>query len=123
MPRILVIDDDAHVRDMLRQALERVGYEVACAADAEAATALYQDKKTDLIITDIVMPEKDGMEVITEFKRNLPETKIIAISGGAKIGPYSYLMMAQRLGADKIFAKPVDRGELLAAVQQLLNPA
>ncbi len=121
MPRILVIDDDAQIRDVLRQALERVGYEVVCAPDADSATALCEDGKTDLIITDIVMPEKDGMEAIIEFKKNLPGTKIIAISGGAKIGPYSYLMMAQRLGADRIFTKPLDRGELLAAVHQLLK--
>ena len=75
MPRILVIDDDAQIRDVLRQALERVGYEVVCAPDADSATALCEDGKTDLIITDIVMPEKDGMEAIIEFKKNLPGDK------------------------------------------------
>jgi YesN/AraC family two-component response regulator len=79
----------------------------------------FRKNPTDIIITDIVMPEKNGMEAIKELRRDFPDVGIIAISGGAQVGPYSFLMTAQRLGADKVFAKPIDHGELSAAIQEL----
>ncbi len=121
MARILIIDDDPEMLEMLSQMLERGGHDPVTAPDGEAGTRLFRQEKIDLIITDMVMPEKDGMETIMELKSDFPHVKIIALSGGAKIGPYSYLMMAKRLGADRIFSKPVKRKELLAAIDELLE--
>lgn len=121
MKRILVIDDDIQVRQMLKQTLQRAGYEVAAAADGNEGIKLYRDEPTDLVITDIIMPEKEGIETIMELKRDFPDVKIIAISGGGRVVPGNYLEIAHRLGADRTFAKPFDRVELLEAIQQLLD--
>ncbi|MFC1834955.1 response regulator [Thermodesulfobacteriota bacterium] len=119
--RILVIDDDEAMRFMLREMLGRAGYEVVEAPNGSVGTKLFRESPTDLIITDMVMPEKDGMETIMELRTEFPDVKIIALSGGAKIGPYSYLMTAKRFGAEKTFTKPVKRVELLDAVRELLK--
>lgn len=119
MPRILVIDDEAPVRDLFRMMLERAGYEVALAGDGKEGMASHRETPADLIITDIVMPEKEGLETIVELRRDYPDVKIIAISGGGRIGPDSYLDMAKSLGAHCAFSKPVDRDELLAALREL----
>ena len=82
MARILVIDDDYQVREMLRDTLEIAGYEVEVASDGREGLKLYHNRPTDMIITDIIMPNMDGLETITELQRNFPDTKIIAFSGG-----------------------------------------
>lgn len=122
MKRILVIDDDDHVRSMIRYILERTGYEVVEAEDGEVGTRLYRTQPCDLIITDIFMPEKEGLETIRELVRDFPEVKIIAISGGGMTGALSYLALARSFGALRTIAKPFDRHELLAAVGELLGP-
>ncbi len=121
MKRILVIDDDVQVRQMLKQTLEREGYEVVDAADGAKGIRLYRDEPTDLVITDIIMPEKEGIETIIELKRDFPDVKIIAISGGGRVDPGHYLEIASRCGVDRTFSKPLDRVELLEAIQQLLD--
>ncbi len=121
MARILIIDDDEQVLAMLRQTLERKGYEVLDAPDGKVGIKLYQEDPTDLIITDIIMPGKEGIETIMELKRNFPDVKIIAISGGGRINPEEYLDMADKLGAKRTFAKPVEREELLKAVRELIG--
>ncbi len=121
MTRILVIDDDDQVREMLRQTLEREGYEVVEAEDGNAGIKAYRRQPTDLIITDLIMPNKEGMETIMELRRDFPGVKIIAISGGGRMGPEFYLPAAKSLGAQKTMTKPVDRKELLEAIQGLLH--
>ncbi len=121
MARILVIDDDPQIRTLLRKILERAGYEVIDAEDGVAGTDLYRESPTDLVITDILMPGKSGWEAILELRRDFPDVKIIAISGGGKLGPFSYLMMAKRFGARHIFSKPLQRNTLLAAVNELIS--
>ena len=121
MARILVIEDDAQVRAMLRQMLERAGYEVVEAPDGRAGVRLYRQEKADLIITDLIMPEKEGIETITELRRDFPDVKIIAISGGGRIAPEVYLRMARSLGALRTFAKPIERKEIIETVQELLH--
>lgn len=121
MARILVIDDEVQVRTMLRQMLERSGYEVMDAEDGEGAIQLHREQPADLIITDIIMPGKEGIATISELLRNFPELKIIAISGGGRIGPEEYLDIARRLGAMRTLTKPIERKELLEAVQELLE--
>jgi DNA-binding response OmpR family regulator len=121
MIRILVIDDDINIREMLKECLERAEYEVLVASDGKAALTLHSANPVDLIITDIVMPEKDGLEIIMEFRRRFPAVKVIAISGGGKIGANEYLNIAKVLGATKTFSKPFELRELLAAVRELLQ--
>jgi DNA-binding response OmpR family regulator len=120
MPRILVIDDDTQIREMLTQFLEKAGYEILAAPNGLAALKLQQAQPADLIITDLIMPEKEGLETIREFRRNFPMVRIIAISGGGMIGPDEYLSIAKKLGAYKTFSKPLELRELLEAVRELL---
>ena len=121
MARILIIDDDVQILDMLRQTLEREGYEVVDAPNGKEGIRLYREDPADLIITDIIMPEKEGIEIIVELKRDFPNVKIIAISGGGQIGSEEYLRIAKGLGALRTFTKPVEREELLGAVQELIG--
>ena len=95
MPNILVIEDDVQVRTMLRIMLEEAGYEVQEASDGKEGLSLFRQKHFDLIITDIIMPEKDGMETIIEMRHDYPDVKIIAISGGEFIIPDHYLDTAK----------------------------
>jgi DNA-binding response OmpR family regulator len=118
---ILVIDDDGSVRSMLRQTLERAGYEVSEAADGDEGIDLYRRRPADLVIMDIIMPQKSGWTAILELKTEFPDVKIIAISGGGKLGPFSYLMIAKRFGARHIFKKPVRKQELLDTIADLLS--
>lgn len=121
MAGILIIDDDVQILNMLRQTLECEGYDVLEASNGKQGIKLYRENPADLIITDIIMPEKDGIETILELKRDYPDVKIIAISGGGRINPEDYLDIAKKLGAHRIFAKPVERKELLNAVRDLLQ--
>ncbi len=121
MASILVIDDETQTREMLKEMLKREGYEVIDAPDGEAGVKLYREKQTDLIITDIIMPEKEGIEIIMELRGDFPDVKIIAISGGGRSEPADYLNMAKRLGAERTFKKPFDRKEFLGAVRELLE--
>jgi len=118
--RILLIDDDDDVRSTLKQILEREGYRVLEASDGNQGLKIFKEKPIDLIITDLIMPEKDGMEIIIEIQRDYPKTKLIAISGGGKIGAEHYLEIAKRTGAMLTLQKPVERKSLLEAIQNLL---
>ena len=120
MARILVIEDDDQVREMLRQSIRNAGHEVVVATDGAIGIQMYRESPADLIVTDIIMPEKDGWEAIVELRKAYPDIKIIAISGGARLGPYSYLAIAKRFGAQRVFAKPIEKAELLKAIDELL---
>ncbi|MFH1844593.1 MAG: response regulator [bacterium] len=119
MARILIVDDDEQVRTMLRITLQREGYEVSEAANGSEATRLYRAQPGGVVITDIIMPEKEGIGTILELRKDFPDVQIIAISGGGKNDPEDYLKVARTLGAKYTFVKPVDRTELLAAVKNL----
>jgi CheY-like chemotaxis protein len=121
MPRILLIDDDDQVRMMMRMTLEKEGYVVEEAPDGSVGIRLYREQPADLVITDIVMPEKEGMETIMTLKRDFPSVKIIAISGGGKIAPARYLDLAEQMGVQRTFSKPLDRSELLMAIREVLD--
>lgn len=123
MKRILVIDDDVQMRQMLKQMLERQGYEVVEASDGKQGLALYRQTPTDLIITDIIMPEKEGVEMILELKRDFPDVKIIAISGGARDIDAQCCLAYVESKVSRTFIKPFNREELLEAIQNLLNEA
>ncbi len=119
--RILVIDDDEQMRVLLQQAMQWAGFEVATAENGRQGQQLFEEQPADLIITDLIMPEQEGLETIRMLKRAYPAVKIIAISGGGRIGPEAYLPAAMELGADRIFAKPFDVKELISAVHELLD--
>ncbi len=121
MARILLADDDKQVREMLKLTLERQGHQVVEAQDGIQAVALYKPENIDLVVTDIVMPEKEGIETIMDLRSKDPQVRIIAISGGGRISPEDYLQWARRFGVKHTFTKPVDRQELLAAIDDLLN--
>ena len=123
MKRILVIDDDVQVRQMLRQMLEREGYEVVDAPDGKEGIRLYRDEPADLIITDIIMPEKEGIGTIFELRREFPGVKIIAVSGGGRFVHKNDCLDLCRAKGIPAFSKPFDRKELLEAIQKLLANA
>lgn len=121
MKRILVVDDEPQVRKMLKKFFEREGFEVSEAGDGKEGLKKYHENPFDLVIMDIVMPEKEGIETIRELKSNYPDVKIIAISGGGKGSPEGYLDMAKILGAIHTFAKPVMPDQLLKTVKDVLG--
>ena len=118
---ILVIDDEESIRLLLRTLLEFEGYMVLEASDGIKGQRLYRNNPTDLVITDLIMPEKEGIETIRDLRREFPDIKIIAISGGGRIGPESYLKMARGLGALRTLRKPFDRKSLLDAVEEVIT--
>lgn len=119
--RVLVIDDDQQMRKLLRQVMEWAGYEVMEAEDGRAGMKIQQQIQADLVITDLIMPEQEGLETITALKNMYPSVRIIAISGGGRIGPEAYLPAAKELGADRVFSKPFDVKELAQTVKELLE--
>lgn len=121
MARILIIDDDLQIREMLRQMLEFEGYEVIEASNGKDALKLQQGTPADLVITDLIMPEKEGIETIRDLRKMFPEIKIIAMSGGGVVGPESYLKIAKSLGAQKTFVKPIERKVLLDGIREVLG--
>jgi CheY-like chemotaxis protein len=121
MTRILVIDDEASVRTLIRRILEGEGHLVHEAGDGEDGLAQLQSTPVDLVITDIFMPHKEGIETIRELRRQFPGAKILAISGGGKqSGLEPPLTEAKLFGAHDILAKPFTPQELLAVVSAAL---
>jgi len=121
MARILIIDDEATIRDLLIKKLEREGYETMNASDGKEGIRLYRENPADLIITDLIMPEKEGIETIMELRRDFQDVKVIAMSGGGKIDSGTYLQIAKTFGAIETIAKPFDLKEVLKTVQELLE--
>jgi len=121
MARILIIDDDIIIRRMLRLMLTKAGFDVLGAADGKEGIELFRKNDVDLVITDLIMPEKEGIEMIMELKTDFPDVKIIAMSGGAQMGPEGYLQLADALGAQRTLKKPIAREDLLAAIDGILK--
>ncbi|HEU5260212.1 MAG TPA: response regulator [Gemmatimonadales bacterium] len=118
--RILLIDDDARLRDAIRRALEQAGHEVVEATDGAAGLQLYRERGADVVILDIFMPERDGLEFIRDLRAEGRQAKIIAISGGGRTGQIDMLKAAAAFGATCTLSKPVALNELLATVHDLL---
>ena len=121
MARILIIDDEPQIRSMLTLMLERDGFEVVEAPDGVEGIKVYRQNPADLIITDLIMPNKDGIGMIIELKKEFPDVKIIAMSGGGLNKPDGYLKGAKKLGASCTLTKPIDREEMLRAVRDILK--
>jgi CheY-like chemotaxis protein len=121
--RILLVDDDDNFRRTARCALVRAGYEVQEACNGHQALTLVRQARPDLVITDLIMPEKEGIETIVELRRSDPELPIIAISGGGRLSMEDNLLIAQKLGARSTLTKPFRSVELLEAVESVLVPA
>ncbi|MEO5351686.1 MAG: response regulator [Magnetococcus sp. XQGC-1] len=122
MSRILVVDDDAAIRALLREFLEGEGHQVVEATDGKQGVRRYRENPTEIVITDVLMPEQDGLELIMELRERFPELPIIAISGGgrgvdAKLG----LHLAHCFGVMHCLHKPFTKEQVLRAVHQTLN--
>ncbi len=120
MAHILIIDDEQPIRLMLRKMLESEGYVITEASNGAEGIKRYHENPADLIITDLIMPEKEGTETIIELKKENPAVKIIAMSGGGKNKPDGYLHTAKLLGAKQTLEKPLRKNELLEAIRQLI---
>lgn len=122
MKRILLIEDNADVRTMLCDALKEAGYEVVAVADGNAGIEAQRRAPADVVVTDLFMPEKEGLETIAELRQGFPQTKIVAISGGSsrlRGRQADHLTTARELGADAVLKKPFDPEQLVALVRQL----
>lgn len=117
---VLVVDDDEALLQVMGRALESAGHEVRLAAHGEAGLKLFRAEPPDVVVCDIVMPDRDGIELIPEMKTLSPGARILAISGRQMIGPLDVLHLAERLGADRVLAKPFGMETLTAAVGDLL---
>jgi DNA-binding NtrC family response regulator len=116
--KVLIIDDDHRIRELFRMWLERAGFEVSEAENGQKGVVVQQTNPVDLLICDLIMPVQEGIETISQFRNDFPEIGIIAISGGGKIGPDSYLAVAEHLGAWRVFSKPVDMTLLIETLKE-----
>lgn len=118
--KILIIDDDEGIRQILRRAVEAAGYAVLEASNGAAGLKRFRDDGADLVITDIIMPEREGVETIVALSKESPDTPIIACSGGGG-GGADYLEIATKLGAWRVFPKPFSLNAIVGAVDELLG--
>jgi CheY-like chemotaxis protein len=121
MAHILVVDDDDQVRVLLQHMLERLGHEVTLASDGNQALERYRQKQAEVIFMDLIMPGKEGIETITDVRREFPGAKIVAMSGGGRMGPENYLDLASKLGALRTMAKPFTFAQVQQVVTEVLG--
>lgn len=120
MASILLVDDDEQLLYTAQAMLERLQHDVVTARNGNEALARYVEHAPDLVITDLIMPDREGLETIRELRRSAPGVKIIAMSGGGRSSPGNYLKMAKDLGATAVLAKPFSFSELATVVDTLL---
>lgn len=120
MQTILIIDDDPQACEELAEYLENEGYQTLTAADGQVGLVLFRVRPVGLVITDMIMPKKEGIETILELRREKPNVKIIAISGGGRTRNMTYLDLAKRMGADRVLPKPVDLNTLGQTIRDIL---
>ena len=121
MALILLIEDDFNLRAVLMAALEKTGHEVAEAPNGKIGIEEFRKRPADLVVTDLFMPEQDGIETIMILKEEFPDVKIIAMSGGGRMPPEGYLESAKILGAIQVLAKPFEISEFLDALDMVLG--
>jgi CheY-like chemotaxis protein len=120
MSRILLIDDDDLTRGAVHKMLERAGYTVQSTANGREALEWYRNDPVDLVITDLIMPDTDGLEIIQELRRTHPAARILAISGGGRVDAQEYLSVARKFGAVQVLSKPFSNQDLRQAVETAL---
>ena len=121
MSDILIVDDDCQVLDVLSEMLRLEGHSVETAENGLVAATRMEKQRFDLVITDLIMPEKEGLETIADMRNRGDNVPIIAISGGGRVGPMDYLETAKFIGADAALAKPFSRDEFISVVTELLD--
>lgn len=121
MARILIIDDDEALRSTLRRILERAGHVSLEAGDGHEGLLRVRQDGVDLVITDLIMPKTEGLELMLTLRREHPGLPVIAMSGGGRVGPESYLATVKLFGAVRTLAKPFTGETLLAAVDDVLG--
>ncbi len=121
MSRILVIDDNTSVREAVCEMLQQAGYETISVENGRSAVQIHRRDPVDLIITDLFMPDTDGLEIIYQFRQEFPEVKIIAVSGGGSRGLVELLAVAKKMGAQRALMKPFSWEDLSAAIHELLE--
>jgi DNA-binding response OmpR family regulator len=117
--RVLVVDDNEDLRATVRMLLQADGFDVAVAADGQQALAQHRAKPADVVVTDLFMPDKDGIETIVELRKLSPALKIVAISGWTSSQGSNYLQVAREIGAAATLQKPFDPAELSRVVRAL----
>jgi len=131
MASILIVDDEEEIRVVLETLLKRAGFDIHIATDGDLAIKMYRESPTDLVIIDIIMPNKNGVDAIRALREEFPDVKIIAVSGGGQTGVLSYkpvslqttvfLSAAESAGADAVLPKPFSTKELLAVIESLME--
>ncbi|MEX0299127.1 MAG: response regulator [Kordiimonas sp.] len=121
MARVLVIEDDELARESVTLMLEESGHEVAMADDGDVGLKMFSEEPYDLVVTDLIMPEVNGMDVLSQIKQEHPDTRVIVISGGGRLTPISYLDVAMKLGADDVLTKPFTAFELTSSAAMVLH--
>ncbi len=122
MSRILLIDDDEPFRNVLKVSLQQMGHDVIEAKDGCEGVALYAGGEFDVVVTDLIMPDKEGIETIMDLRKLNPAVKIIAMSGGGRVTSVDYLQIARQVGAKRILAKPFLYEDIKVAIEQLTAP-
>ena len=120
MTRILLVDDDDMSRGAIHRMLERSGYAVYSTGEGSHAIVRYKTEPPDLVITDLIMPDTDGLEIIQSLRQINPAVRILAISGGGRVDAGEYLSVARKFGAIEVLPKPFTGPELKAAVERAL---
>jgi CheY-like chemotaxis protein len=121
MIRILLVDDDDMSRGAIHKMLERAGYAVESTSDGDEVIRMYGRQAADLVITDLIMPDKDGLEIIQDLRKLNPKVRILAISGGGRVDANEYLTVARKFGAVEVLSKPFTKDELRKAVDAALG--
>ncbi|HWA10756.1 MAG TPA: response regulator [Opitutaceae bacterium] len=120
-PLILVVDDEPAIRDLLEHFLTEAGFAVSTATNGQDASQSIGDRVVDLVLTDVIMPEWNGIDLIVELRKRRPGLPVIAMSGGGQLSREDCLKTARRVGAGAILAKPFTRAQLIATVDLLLG--
>ena len=121
MAKVLVIDDEKGVREMVRRMLESEHHTILEAADGIDGVKVFQEEQPDVVVTDIIMPNADGLEVIQRILKINPQAKIVAMSGGGRLADETYLKYARKFGAATVLSKPFPPDELLSLIRDLSN--
>ena len=122
MARILIVEDNEDLRNFLRMKLESAGFKVTVAPSGAEALELMASEPADMVLTDVFMPEKDGMETIVEIRARYPQATIIAMSGWDSRSDADYLRIAREIGAVRTFRKPFEPEQMVEVLRQLANP-